>query len=409
MVRAGEAHRAGEGATGWADPAQLLAAMHEAVDQGVALQVPAPSDSTWVTRQLQQLAQLEGATAWCLPLPGAPEPQGALLALWQGGCPRPELLAQVALEAGHVSALIEVQRRAAWPWHRHLRDAARQSWRQGIRPVDARGRRRRNAAVLVLAGLTLLPLPHQVSGPARIEGEVQRLMSAPADGFIQATHARPGDVVRQGALLVDLAAQDLQLTQERWRSQVAQFDNAYAAAMTRGDRGEAAISLSRLEEAQAQQALAEEQLQRARIVAPFDGVVVQGDLSQSVGAPVKQGDTLMTLASQKGRRLIIDVEERDIARVKAGLHGTLRLSATPWDGVAFEIRRITPQAVHREGRTVYEVEAWFQSPLPRESAEKLRPGLLGHARIDIGHQPLLWSWLTTAALQVRRWTWAWWP
>jgi multidrug resistance efflux pump len=278
-----------------------------------------------------------------------------------------------------------------------------------MRPLDARGRRRRNAVALALAGLTLLPLPHQVSGPARIEGQIQRVMAAPADGFIQAAHARPGDVVRQGALLVDLAEQDLQLNQERWRSQVAQFDNAYASAMTRGDRSEAAISLSRLEEAQAQQALAEAQLQRARIRAPFDGVVVQGDLSQSVGAPVQQGDVLMTLASQRGRRLIIDVDERDIARITPGLHGTLRLSATPWEGVAFQIRRIAPQAVHREGRTVYEVEAWFQPMLERSSAEGLRPGLLGHARIDIGLRPPLWSWLTSAAQHLRRWTWAWLP
>ena len=49
------------------------------------------------------------------------------------------------------------------------------------------------------------------------------------------------------------------------------------------------------EQAKAQMDLYDEQVSRAAIRAPFDGVVVKGDLSQSLGSAVKRGDVLFEL------------------------------------------------------------------------------------------------------------------
>jgi hypothetical protein len=139
-------------------------------------------------------------------------------------------------------------------------------------------------------------------------------------------------------------------------------------------------------------------------VAPFDGIVIQGDLSQSTGAPVHQGDTLFTIAAGGRFRVIADVDEHDIARVAVGQTGSLALSALPWDTVRITITRITPLATATGGRNVFEVEAALNDPPPG-----LRPGLSGRARIEVGHRPLAVGWAQAAAARVRLLLWAWLP
>jgi Barrel-sandwich domain of CusB or HlyD membrane-fusion len=394
----------------------ITAALDEAVDQGVCLRVSAedaPVEASHthaspihITRALRQAtpALVPGGTSIGLPLPGADQPMGALLLCWANGqAPSPDAQALLTHAAQSAAPLLQLQRLSERPWHWHVRKALVSRWKHCLHARDASMRRRRWLAATALVGLVLMPLPQRLGGHARIEGLQQRVLSAPTDGFVKAAHALPGDRVKEGEVLVDLVDQDLRLEREKWLSQVSQFDNAYASAMTRGDRAEASIGLSRLEEAQAQLALVDEQLQRSQLKAPFNGVVIQGDLSHAIGAPVKQGDALITVASEQGHRLIMDIEEGDIGLIQAGQRGHMALSALPWQTLDFSVRRITPQAVAKEGRNVYEVEAAFDGPLP----EGIRPGLMGPAKVLVGHQPLLWTWLRPVMDKVRLWWWAW--
>lgn len=396
----------------------LTDALDESVDQGVCLRHPMASEPvtdatspralTHITRALEQATQalMPGGTGLCLSMPGAQHPVGAVLLCWAPGCP-PAADVQTALARAvrSVAPLMHLHRLSLRPWHWHLRQAMFAQWTRWWHPQDKATRRWRLVFALAALSLLVIPWPHKLGGQARIEGIEQRVLSAPTDGFVKAAHALPGDRVKQGQVLLDLVDQDLRLERERWLSQIAQFDNAYAAAMTRGDRAEASIGLSRLEEAQSQLALVDEQLQRSQLKSPFDGVVIQGDLSHAIGVPVKQGDALITVASEEGHRVIIDIDEGDIGLLHAGQRGGMALSALPWQTVAFNIRRITPQAVAKEGRNVYEVEAAFEGPLP----EGIRPGLMGAAKVQVGHQPLMWSWLRPVVNKLRLWWWAWAP
>jgi multidrug resistance efflux pump len=213
---------------------------------------------------------------------------------------------------------------------------------------------------------------------------------------------RPGDRVKAGDALVDLLDVDLRLDRERWSSQLAQHENAYAAAMGKSDRATAATSLSRISEAQAQLALVDEQLQRGRVSAPFDALVIQGDLSQSIGAPVRQGDTLLTLATTGRSRVIVEVDEVDIARVTPGQSGQLAVTSLPWGREALIVERIAPIAKAVDGRNVFEVEARLLAP-----RDDLRPGLLGRAELVVGRMPPLWAWTRHAIDRLRVAWWSW--
>ena len=173
--------------------------------------------------------------------------------------------------------------------------------------------------------------------------------------------------------------------------------------MARADRTQLVISQARADEARAQLALVDEQLGRIRLEAPFDGVVIRGDLSQSLGAPVQRGDVLLTVAPRDRFRVIIEVDERDIAWIKVAQQGSLALSALPWDTLPLKVVRITPMASPMEGRNVFEVEANLES-----QPDTLRPGLQGVARISVGEAPVLWAWTHRLGEWLRLKAWGLW-
>ena len=74
-------------------------------------------------------------------------------------------------------------------------------------------------------------------------------------------------------------------------------------------------------------ALLDAQLARSRMLAPFDGVVMEGDLSQTLGAAVERGQRLFQLAPLDEQRIIVEVDERDVAALRPGQAGELRLTA----------------------------------------------------------------------------------
>jgi multidrug resistance efflux pump len=197
---------------------------------------------------------------------------------------------------------------------------------------------------------------------------------------------RPGDTVKAGDVLIKLADQDLLLEKDKWESEVIQQENNFSGALARQDRTQYAISQAKATQARAELALIKQQLTRSSIVAPIDGVILEGDLSQSLGAPVKLGDTLMKIAPRNQYRLMIDVDERDIADVQIGQKGYLALSAQPVEKMAFVIERITPMAQIKNGHNTFEVEAKLT-----DSKLFLRPGLLGVAKIEAGKRPIVWS------------------
>ncbi len=389
-------------------PQRLLGAMDEAIEQGVPLawpgsEQPCGEPPEWIQIEHQALQRLVGGAVASVPLGHGGAVFGAVCVERQDGPPMAagELARLEQLLVLAVPALRWMQI-GALPWHRRAWRELLQGWAALRQPQRRNTRRVLAGAALALLFVALAPLEYEVGGNARVEGAQQRVLSAPADGFVKTVHVRPGDRVKAGAALVDLLDGDLRLERERWSNQLAQHENAYAAAMAKSERVGASSSMARIGEAQAQLALVDEQLARGRITAPFDALVIQGDLGQSIGAPVRQGDTLLTLATTEHYRVMVQVDEVDIARVKEGQVGRLVLSSLPWDAQPLVVERITALAKAVEGRNVFEVQARLMDP-----QAELRPGLLGRAAIVVGHMPPLWAWTRHALDRIRLAYWSW--
>ncbi|MCW5650599.1 MAG: HlyD family efflux transporter periplasmic adaptor subunit [Ramlibacter sp.] len=370
--------------------ALLAAAMNESLDQAATVRVPpAPDTIPQVNYAHLQLA-LQGA-ACTVPLraavdeDGAPVLAGALTLERDTALTAAEqlLCEDVASFAGPILSLLE---QASLPvWRRALR-----AIRQWVTAPGKRVARVTAGGLAVMLALSCtVPLPYRVSAPARLEGAVQRAIAASTDGYLQQANVRAGDVVKAGQVLAELASQDLLLERRRRESELAQHENAYRAALAHNDRAQMVISQSRAGEAQALLALTDSQIERARIVAPFDGIVIKGDLSQTLGAPVQRGEVLLTLAPNDSFRLIVEVDEADISTVRPGQHGELALAAVSDRALGFTTRRIVPVATSSEARNYFEVEAVLD-PLASGSAPSLRPGLSGVARIHAGERSLAW-------------------
>jgi multidrug resistance efflux pump len=376
----------------------LRDAMHEALDQCQSVAWPALPGTDLITLAQRQLA---GAGAACtVPLVNGTQLVGALTLERAGAAftaAELQLLDDVSRLAG---PLIELKRRLDMPW-----------WRRAAEGIQARlatpSRRSvmAGAGVLLVIAVLAVPVPWRVSAPARLEGSVQRAVVAATDGFLQQANVRPGDRVSSGQVLAELASQDLELERRRRESELRQHENAYRTAQARADRAQMVTLQSRAAESQAMLSLVEAQLQRARIEAPFDGIVIKGDLSQNLGAPVQRGEVLMVLAPNDSFRLILEIDESDIGAIRPGQRGELALAAQPERTLPFVTRRIVPVAATADGRNYFEVEASLQQSLPQ-----LRPGLSGVAKVDAGSQPLGWllthravDWLRLAWWKVAPW------
>ncbi|MCC2633020.1 MAG: hypothetical protein K0S48_906 [Ramlibacter sp.] len=373
--------------------AGLVAAMHEALDQGLSVAWPPVVANPPVSLAQRELA---GAGQACtVPIVAGQRMVGAITLEREGP---PFTLAELALcedIASFAGPVLQLQRAAGMPWHARVRDSLRE------RLAGSRERQLAWAAgLLAVVVLLAVPLPWRVSAPARLEGSVQRAVVAATDGFLQQANVRPGDRVKEGQVLAQLSSQDLELERKRRESEMRQHENALRAAEARNDRTQMVISQSRAAEAQALLTLAEGQLERSQLTAPFDGVVIRGDLAQNLGAPVQKGEVLLVLAPSDSFRLIVEVDESDIAAVRPGQHGQLALAARPEEPLRFTTRRIVPVATTADGRNYFEVEA-----SPDQAQANLRPGLSGVAKIEVGEKPLAWLLLHRFATWLRLAVW----
>jgi hypothetical protein len=252
--------------------------------------------------------------------------------------------------------------------------------------------------------LALAKGEHRVTAKSVLEGEVQRAAVAPFDGFIRSAPVRAGDTVRAGDVLSALEDRDLILDRLKWRAERDKLVQKQREVRAKHDRTNLVILDSQIRQAESQLALAEEKLSRARILAPFDGIVVSGDLSQMLGSPVERGKLLFEIAPLNSYRLIIHVDERDVRYVAMGQSGTIAFAGVPWTPLRMILSKITPVTVAEEGRNSFRIEARLTEP-----SANLRPGMEGVAKIETGQRSMVWIWTRAVVEWLRLVAWKYLP
>lgn len=261
------------------------------------------------------------------------------------------------------------------------------------------------AVAIFLAVVALWSIDYRVSARTVVEGSVQIAAVAPFEGFVAEGLVRAGETVKKGQPLARLDDRDLRLESSRWRAERGQLRRKYEVALAQADRAGMGVLAAQINQVEAQLTLAEERLTRATVVAPFDGVVVSGDLSQQIGSPVETGKLLFEVAPLQGYRVMLQVDDRDIATIQLGQRGELLLSGLPQRPMPVIVKRITPVATQHDGRNVFAVEAAIQGGIEAG----LRPGMEGVAKVVVGQRSLLWIWTHGFVDWLRLSLWSWLP
>lgn len=365
----------------------LEAAMDEALDQDEEVLWPAPEQASFATRDHQKYASDTSPGHLCsLPL----RADGAAVAVVT--CERMETpfteaeVDQLRLCCDQVSRrLADLHRRDRW-FGARLAAWAKEKFAVLVGPKHTWAKISALLAVAALAVLFLLPVPYRVEGNFVLKSDDVSFRTAPFDGYIEKVFVRPGDPVKTGDPLVKLVTRELELEQLAAMADVARFKRETEKARATNDLAAMRIAIALAEQSKARLDLVEYRLAEATLKAPFDGVVIEGDLRDRLAAPVKQGDTLLKIARLEELYVEAEVPERDVHEVLSRRSGEIAFVSQPKLSFPVRVQKLEPAAFPRPAGNVFLLRCEFGRP----PQPWWRPGMSGLCKLDVERRTLWW-------------------
>ena len=227
-------------------------------------------------------------------------------------------------------------------------------------------------------------------------------MRAPLDGVIDVFHVQPNQQVQAQQPLFSFDEMVIQARLEVAQQTLATAETDYrqTSQMALSDarsKSQLGLLAGKVEERRAEAQYLQEQLARARVLAPQAGVVLMDDQSEWVGKPVATGERILRIATLGDIEVEAWVPLADAIALEPGDAVTLYLSSSPLSPVSASLRYMAHDAVQRpDGSFAYRVRAVLDGKTDH------RVGLKGTARVHGGWVPLAyWAlrrpWATVRA------------
>jgi RND family efflux transporter MFP subunit len=237
----------------------------------------------------------------------------------------------------------------------------------------------------LLAALLAVPWPYKIGSDCRIEPVTRRMIAAPFEGRLEKALVVPGDVVSAGDVVARMDGREI-----RW--ELAGLESEFNSASKKRDsalaiQNAAAAQLAKLdmERLQLKIRLLEHRAENLEVKSPIGGIVTSGDLEKAEGAPVTTGATLFEIAPLERMIAEVAVPEAEIAHVQIGQPVRIHLDAYPRRPWTATLDRIQPRAEIRDHANVFVAELALDN-----SAELLRPGMKGQAKITGPRRSIAW-------------------
>lgn len=263
-------------------------------------------------------------------------------------------------------------------------------------------RQRRVQVLGFLMAVLFWPVHLTVLAPGELVPAHPWVIRAPLDGVIDVFHVQPNQQVKIEQPLfsfdeiliqsrLDIAQQALATAETDYR-QTSQL--ALSDARSKAQLG---LLMGKVEERRAEIQALQEQLTRARVLAPQDGLVLMDDPSEWIGKPVATGERILRIATPDDVEVEAWVSLADAIDLSPGDSVTLYLSASPLSPVSGTLRYMAHDAVQRaDGSFAYRVRAALDGKTHH------RVGLKGTAKLHGGWVPALYwvlrrPWATVRA------------
>jgi biotin carboxyl carrier protein len=243
--------------------------------------------------------------------------------------------------------------------------------------------------LLICAALAFLifgQLNYRVEAPFALKTDDLAYLPAPFDGYILEVHVKVGDLVKETEPLLSLDTRELLLEESTAVANQNRYSREAEKARAQSALADMRIALALEAQAKARLKLVRYHIDHAQLKAPFSGIVVEGELEELLGAPVRKGDVLFKVARIEKMYAELKVDERDIHEVTDGATGEIAFISRPDLKYPVTVERIDPVAVTEEEGNVFLLRAVF----PENVAEWWRPGMSGVAKINVGKRNILW-------------------
>ena len=252
-------------------------------------------------------------------------------------------------------------------------------------------------AVVVL----VLPVRLTVLAPGELVPAHPVVIRAPLDGVVDVFHVQPNQVVKKDQPLfgfdealiqsrLEVAAQTLSTAETEYRQTSQQ------ALTDAKSKPQLAMLTGKIEEKRAEVDFLQDQLTRARVLAPQDGVALFDDPTEWIGRPVAVGERIMRIAAPSDVEVEAWLPLADAIALPVGSAVSLYLNASPLFAVTAQLRYMAHDAVQRpDGSFAYRVRATLEAPTEH------RVGLKGTAKLHGAWVPLIYWVLRRPLATVR--------
>lgn len=365
----------------------LEAAMEECLDQDEEIVLPPPADSDAVVREHENFLREQGGRyVVSLPLRIEGKATGVLF------CERQEEpFTEDEIRALRIHCDLCARRICDLKDYDRWFGARFASWARKHLSGLLGPRHTLIKAVSVLVALALLfivfgRLPYRVEAPFILKTDDLAYLPAPFEGYIDKVEVEVGDLVRKGDVLLSLDIKELLLEESTALANQNRYAREAEKARAQNALADMNIALALKKQATAQLKQVRYRLDHAVLRAPFAGVVVEGDLKELLGAPVRKGDVLFKVARLANLYAELEVDERDIHEVAAGDTGEIAFLSRPQLSFPVHVSRIEPVAVPKKDGNVFQLRC----DLEDAPADWWRPGMSGVSKVDVGWRNVFW-------------------
>jgi multidrug resistance efflux pump len=364
----------------------LEAAMEEAFDQDEEIVYPRPEGSFTVARDHEAYCRAQG-TEYMLSLPVRTDEEPVAVL----SCERMEPFSEVDIRGLRVICdqasrrLEDLKKHDRWFGAKAvsaIRDGL--TWLFGVEHTFAKLLGLILAAALAFA--LFGQLNYRVEGNFIVRTDDLAYLPAPFEGYISDVNVKVGDLVSRGAPLLSLDTRELLLEESNALANQHRYTREAEKARAQNALADMRIAQALVAQAEAQLAIVRYHLQNAEIQAPFDGIIVEGDLKELLGAPVRKGDVLFKVARLAELYAEIEVKERDIHEISVGSDGEIAFVSRPDLKFDILVERIDPVALPKEEGNIFLV----RGGLPEDVPLWWRPGMSGITKINVGKRNVLW-------------------
>ena len=278
---------------------------------------------------------------------------------------------------------------------------------------------RGNVTPVQFSRVRLEDITSRVRAPGKIEPKTQVKISADLPGKVIHVLVKEGDRVKKGQLMLQLddtqyrsaldqaraastsgqarlkeALAALKVSDSNFTRQRALFEQKLLSqaewdqASSANESAHATAAAAREEVSRAEAAVigAQDNVNKCRFIAPFDGVVSALDVEQGevvITGTMNNPGTQIMVVSDLSRMLVrADVDETDVVNMKLGQQAKISVDAMPdttFAGTVTEIGNTAKRSVTStvEGQTNFEVKVVFNDVVPQ-----VRPGMTADVEIE---------------------------